>query len=205
MWKTAYKVFVTAGGRGAACFLLLLLLSPGLQAASLDTTIAGNASSGVGVLGRIFVVRGADNVIYYTFYQLRVTPQTSAGAFLNSSRCAGSPFTLDTDSNSNRWPDSNSGATPFRSVPSGASAASDPSIHLTTKPGVGTGGTAETSVLVSVRGNDGNIYWTVFDLDCDQTFTVPNVFTTAAGFGDGDDDGWPGPTTSSNPWVKAAN
>jgi hypothetical protein len=204
MWKTTQKVLLIAGGRGVVCLLWILLLSSGLQAASLDATIVG---AGTNVFERIFVVRGADGVIYYTFYQLRVTPQTTAGAFLSSGVCAANSFTLDTDSTSNRWPDSNATppATPFRAVPSAQSAASDPSIHLTTRPGVGATGMAETGLLVAVRGNDGNIYWTLFDLDCDQTFTVPNIFITAAGFGDTDDDGWPGATTTSSPWIRAAN
>jgi hypothetical protein len=142
---------------------------------------------------RLFVIRGADGVIKYTFQQLRTTARPEAGAFVGATNCPGSPFTLSTDLDFNRFPD---GDSPWKPLPGGSSTSSDPSVRITSGPVPATG------VLIEARGNDGQIHRTVFDMNCDGTFMESVFDSPALGFGDADRDGWPSSTSSSSPWRR---
>ena len=183
---------------GVVTFAFMALLPMTSRAGTVDVTVG---STPVGEPTRFYVIRGADAIIYYTLEQLDAVPETGAGAFVPASSCPANPFTLDTDVNSNRFPDSNAGATPFRPLPGGRRAASGPDVSkITTGPGLA----PNTGILIVVGGGDGETYRTMFDPNCDGTYAIFTFGCVACGFGDPERDGWPGQTTTSVPWVRIA-
>lgn len=144
---------------------------------------------------------GANSVIYYTFID---TFRTESWDF-NLGPESTNPFArpplnkpVDTDSGS-PFPGRAGVDVPWQPIPSSAAASSGP-FCTTVRTGTG-----ENEIEIFVRGNDGNLYWTVFD-----PFTGGNSapysgvhasFNNPPFNGDPDADGWPG-RAGQSPWRR---
>lgn len=143
---------------------------------------------------RMWVVKGDDDLLYYTFQRTR----PEAGPLFPSAqeRSCRNPFFLAMDFDANGFPDNNSPESPlWLPIPGQTAVDNDPVLSLVPDE-------SRTQVLMEVRGLDGAIYETSFRLNCEKPFFEDVFNFQALGLGDTDKDGWPNSDSTASPWVK---
>lgn len=182
---------------GVMAFVFMALPPVASWADQVQTT-TGNNATGTPVL--MYVVRGQDGIFYYTLKRegtLAVCPAGACG-FIPVNSCTNNPFQLSADTNANGFVDGGS----FKVVPGSLSGDSDPDVDVLNN---NAGSVTNTTVWMTTRGNDGNIYENAFDQGCDGNFRAGTFSSQAAGFADTDGDGWPSSSSTGSSWTRVGD